>query len=79
MVDLNSGMKRRGPSRGSGRSSWWHIFLTSRRMHEALLLDPGGLVTASTIAMLTIMSLGIAWAGRGFAIRCEDGTSALPG
>lgn len=53
VVDLRTGAETVA---GSG---WWDIFLTARRMHEALLLDLGGLVTASTVAMLIIASLGI--------------------
>jgi uncharacterized iron-regulated membrane protein len=39
---------------------WSDIFLTARRMHETLLLQLRWLVTASTVAMLLIMTLGIA-------------------
>lgn len=39
---------------------WSDIFLTSRRMHETLLLQLRWLVTASTVAMLVLMGLGIA-------------------
>jgi uncharacterized iron-regulated membrane protein len=35
------------------------IFGTARRLHETLLLDLGGLVTASTIAMLLLVPLGL--------------------
>ena len=53
-VDLRTGAEATAAGPG-----WWDIFLTSRRMHETLLLDLGGLVTASTVAMLIIASLGI--------------------
>lgn len=36
------------------------IFTASRRLHETLLLDLGWLVTASTIALLMLIALGIA-------------------
>jgi len=54
VIDLQTGSE--ATTTGSG---WWDIFLTARRMHETLLLDLGGLVTASTVAMLIIASLGI--------------------
>jgi uncharacterized iron-regulated membrane protein len=59
VVDLATGQEAARPEAGIGRSSWWDIFLVSRRTHEALLLDLGWLVTASTIAMLAIVSLGL--------------------
>jgi uncharacterized iron-regulated membrane protein len=36
------------------------FFLTNRRLHETFLLELGWLVTASTIAMLVLIALGIA-------------------
>lgn len=36
------------------------LMLTSRRMHETLLIDAGWLVTASTVAMLVLAVLGVA-------------------
>ncbi len=39
--------------------SWSEVFRTSRRMHETLLYDLRGLVTASTFAMLAIGVIGI--------------------
>lgn len=36
------------------------LLLTSRRMHETLLIDAGWLVTASTVAMLVLAGLGVA-------------------
>jgi uncharacterized iron-regulated membrane protein len=54
VVDLRTGAE--ATTAGSG---WWGVFLTARRMHETLLLDLGGLVTASTVAMLIIVSLGL--------------------
>ncbi|MCC6888574.1 MAG: PepSY domain-containing protein [Hyphomicrobiales bacterium] len=53
VVDLGSG-RDVTPAPGG----WFDIFLVSRRMHETLLLDLGGLVTVSTMAMLLIVVLG---------------------
>ena len=36
------------------------VFMVSRRLHETFLLDLGWLVTASTIALLVLISIGIA-------------------
>lgn len=36
------------------------LMLTSRRMHETLLIDAGWLVTAATVAMLVLAALGVA-------------------
>lgn len=36
------------------------LLVTARRMHETLLIDAGWLVTASTVAMLVLASLGVA-------------------
>jgi hypothetical protein len=36
------------------------LLVTSRRLHETLLIDARWLVTASTIAMLVLIVLGIA-------------------
>lgn len=43
----------------SGGATWSDVFLTSRRLHETLLLDLGWLVVASTYAMLALTALGI--------------------
>ena len=61
VIDLRTGEEPRvEPSAGQGQNAgWWDVFLISRRMHEALLLDLGGLVIASTVAMLIIVSLGL--------------------
>ena len=62
VVNLQTGQEATPADPGAGSSSsasWWGTFLVARRMHENLLLDLGGLVTASTIAMIVIVSLGI--------------------
>jgi uncharacterized iron-regulated membrane protein len=52
---------RTGEEMTEERSFYWSdIFLTSRRMHETMLLQLRWLVTTSTVAMLVIMALGIA-------------------
>lgn len=43
----------------SGGGALTTTFRTARRMHETLLLDLGWLVTASTIAMLALVALGV--------------------
>lgn len=43
----------------SGGATWSDVFLTSRRLHETLLLDLGWLVVASTCAMLALTVLGV--------------------
>jgi uncharacterized iron-regulated membrane protein len=53
VVDLASGESTTAPQNVA------QFFLTARRLHETLLLDLGWLVTASTIAMLVIASLGM--------------------
>jgi uncharacterized iron-regulated membrane protein len=58
-VDLTTGQEVARSEPGSINLSWWDVFLAARRMHETLLLDLRGLVTASTVAMLVIVSLGI--------------------
>jgi uncharacterized iron-regulated membrane protein len=57
-IDLATGGEARPAEANRFNVSWWDVFLVSRRMHEALLLDLSGLVIASTIAMLAIMALG---------------------
>lgn len=52
IVDLGDGSVR------SDASALANLFLTSRRLHETLLLDARWLVTASTIAMLVLIVLG---------------------
>lgn len=54
VVDLRTGQETTPVNVG-----WWDTFLVARRMHETLLLNLGTLVTASTIAMLVIVSLGM--------------------
>jgi uncharacterized iron-regulated membrane protein len=53
IVDLDSGeaRARTGPLA--------ELFVTARRLHETLLIDARWLVTASTVAMLALISLGI--------------------
>lgn len=53
-VDLHSNDAIASPGFQAG------LFLTNRQLHEKLLLDLGWLVTASTIAMLVLIALGIA-------------------
>ncbi|MBL8836271.1 MAG: PepSY domain-containing protein [Alphaproteobacteria bacterium] len=53
-IDLRSGEEI------AGASALTTIFRTARRMHETLLLDLGWLVTASTVAMLVLVVLGVA-------------------
>jgi uncharacterized iron-regulated membrane protein len=53
IIDLDTGEIARNPST---LADW---LLTSRRLHETLLIDARWLVTASTIAMLVLISLGI--------------------
>ena len=53
-VDIASGEKVGGPG------ALADAFMTSRRMHETLLADLGWLVTASTIALLVLIAIGIA-------------------
>ncbi|MFO0987945.1 MAG: PepSY-associated TM helix domain-containing protein [Alphaproteobacteria bacterium] len=52
IVDAASGEARPGPS---GLASF---LVTSRRLHETLLLDAGWLVVASTVVMLALVVLG---------------------
>jgi uncharacterized iron-regulated membrane protein len=62
VIDLRTGERATpaGPGmKNSLEAGWWDIFLVARRMHETLLLDLRTLVTASTIAMLVIVSLGM--------------------
>ena len=53
VVDLTTEDVARGPS------TLANVLLTARRLHETLLLDARWLVTASTIAMLALIVLGI--------------------
>ena len=53
VVEVDSGRQLPGPT---GRAD---ILVTTRRMHEALLLDAGWLVIASTVAMLVLAALGV--------------------
>lgn len=53
VVDIATGDRVPGPSVLA------NAFVTARRLHERLLLDAGWLVTASTIAMLVIIALGV--------------------
>lgn len=53
-VDLATG-ERLAP----GRGLWSEFFLTTRRLHEALLLDLKWLVDASTIVALAAMAVGL--------------------
>lgn len=59
VVNLATGEEASLSSAGASNAGWWDIFLTARRMHETLLLDLGGLVTASTVVMLVIAVLGM--------------------
>lgn len=62
VVDLRTGEEIARAEPGAGHwfnAGWWDVFLISRRMHEALLLDLSSLVIASTVAMLIIVSLGL--------------------
>ncbi len=52
IVDLGDGSVR------SGTGALANLFLTSRRLHETLLIEARWLVTASTIAMLVLIVLG---------------------
>lgn len=60
VIDLRTGEDMHAIPRAGTNVGWWDIFLISRRMHETLLLNLSGLVIASTIAMLVIISLGVA-------------------
>jgi uncharacterized iron-regulated membrane protein len=53
VVDVASGQALAGPS------ALANLLVTARRVHERLLIDGGWLVTASSIAMLALASLGI--------------------
>ena len=53
VVDVASGEAVQGPSRMAG------FLLTTRRLHETLLLDASWLVVASTIGMLVLAGLGV--------------------
>lgn len=53
VVDVVTGRAAEGPG---GLAS---TLVTARRMHETLLIDAGWLVTASTVAMLALVVLGI--------------------
>lgn len=53
VVDAASGEKLQGPS------AMANLLITSRRMHETLLIDAGWLVVASTIAMLALAAIGV--------------------
>lgn len=54
VIDATTGAVLPGPS------TLAKVMVTARRLHETLLLDAGWLVTASTIAMLAIIALGLA-------------------
>lgn len=53
VVDVATGEAQSGPSSAAG------ILGTTRRLHETLLIDAGWLVTASTVAMLLIILIGM--------------------
>jgi hypothetical protein len=55
-----------------------NLFTTARQLHERLLINWGWLVTASTIAMLILFTLGVLM-GRGCAIHWLVGTRAPDG
>jgi uncharacterized iron-regulated membrane protein len=43
----------------TSRSALGTVFVTSRRLHEALMLDAAWLVSASTVALLAIIAIGV--------------------
>ncbi|TAK47886.1 MAG: PepSY domain-containing protein [Xanthobacteraceae bacterium] len=53
-VDVSSGQEVEDDA-----FSWAEIFGTARRLHEHLVFDLGWLVTASTVAMLALVMLGV--------------------